>query len=132
MLGIKISHPEKVMWPAEDRAAVTKLDLAHYLEEVGEWMLKHVAGRPCSVIRAPDGIKGEMFFQRHAMKGMSPDDRLVRVSGDREPYIEANSVEALIGLGQIAVARISSMELRRARSRFRGPPHLRPRPRARC
>ena len=102
VLGVKISNLDKQLWPASDRPAVTKLDLAHYLAAVGPWMIQHLKGRPCSVIRGPDGINGETFFQRHAMRGLPKDVDLVRISGDRESYIEVNKVEGLVALGQIA------------------------------
>lgn len=103
VMGQTISNAGKTLWPdANDGRSVTKLELAQYYEAVGLWMIDHVRGRPCSMIRMPDGIEGKQnFFQRHTSAGQSSLITEVEVWGDRKPYLQFDSVEALVAAAQV-------------------------------
>jgi bifunctional non-homologous end joining protein LigD len=107
VMGITISHADKALWPdANDGKPVSKLDLAQYYEAVAEWLMRHIKGRPCSIIRMPDGIDGERFFQRHAARGSSALFTEVTVFGDHKAYLELDRPESLIAAAQIAAVEL--------------------------
>jgi bifunctional non-homologous end joining protein LigD len=102
--GVVITHPDKVLWPATDATtAVTKLDLARYYQAAADHILPHIAGRPLSIVRAPDGIGGKHFFQRHA--GTAPM-RSIEIAGEEKPFVAIETEAELVGLAQAAVLEI--------------------------
>ncbi|HYC68552.1 DNA ligase D [Brevundimonas sp.] len=98
--GVTISNPDKVLWPAADgKPPITKAELVRYYEMAADRLLPHVADRPVSIIRAPEGIGGEKFFQRHAMPGSNPRLKLIDVK-ERKPYVGVTDVGGLVAIGQ--------------------------------
>ena len=60
---VAISNPDKLLFP---QAGHTKLDLAHYYVVVAEGALRGAGGRPNMLVRYPNGIDGEHFYQKRA------------------------------------------------------------------
>ena len=104
VMGVTISSPDKVMWTEADHDGqpITKLEVARYYETVGPWMMQHLKGRPCSIIRYPEGVAGGAFFQRHGMAGQSNLIDLVTFTNDRKPYLQIDRIEGLAAVAQVA------------------------------
>jgi bifunctional non-homologous end joining protein LigD len=100
--SVRISHPERVI---DASTGITKLALANYYLEVARLILPHLVGRPVSLVRAPAGIGGQLFFQKHAAALRIPDlkelDR--SIAPELEPMVEVDSFTALIGAAQANV-----------------------------
>jgi bifunctional non-homologous end joining protein LigD len=94
-----------VYWPKE---GITKSALADYYTEVWPWIAPHVTGRPLALLRCPDGIGGQQFFQRHEWKGMNA--AILRVADPAEPKDEPSlaiaDLDGLIALVQSAAVEI--------------------------
>ena len=103
VMDMPISHPDKALWPdAGDGKPVTKLDLARYYEAIGDWMLPHIKGRPCSHRARAGRHRGRAAFLPAPCHGRaSPTcSTQVNVSGDRKPYLQIDRVEALAAVAQ--------------------------------
>ncbi len=88
---------------------MTKQMLADYYWAVAEWMLPHIADRPVSLVRCPEGSGSPCFFQKHVNhmlpKGIGSVD-IADKNGKVEPYITLNTAEALAGLAQMGVLEV--------------------------
>ena len=102
---VKLTHPDRIYWPEQ---GVTKEGLADYYTDVWPYMSPFVVGRPLALLRSPEGITGQSFFQKHAWKGLNPNIALVNDPKDKddEPLISINDLDGLIGLVQSAVLEI--------------------------
>ncbi len=99
--GVKLSNPERVLFSG---AGLTKLDLARYLLAASERMLPYVRRRPLSLVRCPEGVAKQCFFQKHIKKGMPEALKSVDVmEGDGEiaQYLMIDSTAGLVSVAQI-------------------------------
>ncbi|MDB5797884.1 MAG: ATP-dependent ligase protein [Paucimonas sp.] len=100
--GVRLSHPHRVMF---EGTSITKLDLAHYYEDIAEWIMPHLVQRPLTVVRCPDSSGKECFYQKHA-NGTTPADveRIVVADDDSSAnYMTAGTLPSLIALVQMGV-----------------------------
>jgi bifunctional non-homologous end joining protein LigD len=101
----KLSTPTRVLWPSSEgeNAGITKRELADYLLAVAHWMIEHIYGRPTSLLRAPEGISKETFFQRHPLPGQAGKVSTVVVDRDHEPYLQIDDAQMLVSMAQLSV-----------------------------
>lgn len=100
--SVKVSHGERVI---DETTGASKLDLVRYYESVAQFILPHLKGRPCSLVRGPTGVTGELFFQKHGEKIGIPG--ITELPEDLWPghaaLLEIGSAQALAGAAQMNV-----------------------------
>lgn len=103
---VRLTHPQKIL---DETSKLSKQMLADYYWDIAQWMLPHIADRPVSLVRCPEGAGKPCFFQKHVNsmlpKGIGSVD-IADKNGKVEPYITLNSAEALAGLAQMGVLEI--------------------------
>ena len=97
--AVVVTHPERVIY---SKPRITKLDVVRYYDEVGAAMLQHVAGRPLSLVRCPQGVEGQCFFQKHVGTKLPPGVERVPIREKKgiDDYLAITSVDGLLGLAQ--------------------------------
>ncbi|MQA00079.1 MAG: ATP-dependent DNA ligase [Dehalococcoidia bacterium] len=90
-------NPDKVLFPAD---GITKAGLVDYYRQVAPVMLPHLAGRPLTMHRFPDGIKAGGFYQKNASDHFPSWVRRVRVAKETSDttYVVCDDIETLLYL----------------------------------
>jgi bifunctional non-homologous end joining protein LigD len=105
--GVALTHPDKVL---DEETRLTKLQLAEYYSAVSKLMLPHIADRPLSLVRCPEGSGKPCFFQKHIGRGVPEGVSSVPVKGKNsgavEEYITLDNARGLVGLAQMGVLEI--------------------------
>jgi bifunctional non-homologous end joining protein LigD len=114
-LAGRLTHPDRVYWPD---VGVTKADLAEYYVGVWDWMKPHILGRALSLVRAPEGVGGETFFQKHIASNVKSSPLRRVVPGKDHDVIAVETLEDMVALVQsgaleihVRGSRLGSLEM---------------------
>jgi bifunctional non-homologous end joining protein LigD len=100
---VRITHPDRVI---DAVSGTTKMQLAEYYASVAEWILPQLKDRPVALVRAPDGIAGELFFQKNAERLAIPGITTLDKDLTGQPVMLINNAEALIGAVQMSTVEL--------------------------
>jgi len=100
--GVSISHPDRVI---DAQSGTQKVDLARYYQTVADWILPHLKKRPVALLRCPEGVAGEQFFQKHAERLKIPKIKQLKPGLDpgHARLMEIDTVPALVGAAQMGM-----------------------------
>ena len=93
--GVTLTHPDRALWPG-----ITKRDLVEYWQTVADHALPGLAHRPLAIVRCPEGIDGEHFFQKHGHGAMPPGVR--DGSADKAPFLAIDGLQGLVAMAQMS------------------------------
>jgi bifunctional non-homologous end joining protein LigD len=98
--GVMVSHPERVI---DAQSGLHKIELAQYYESVADWILPHLDHRPVALLRCPEGVEGEQFFQKHSERMAIPNIKQLdpKLDPGHARLMEIDSVKALVGAAQM-------------------------------
>ncbi len=100
---VRLTHPDRIYW---QDVGVTKQGLADYYSEVWPRIAPFIVNRPLALLRCPDGVGGQCFFQKHAWRGQAKEILKAVDPGDDEPIIAIDGLPGLLGLVQGGVLEI--------------------------
>ena len=103
--GVRISHPDRVVYPED---GVTKVGLARYYAAIAEHILPHLRSRPAALLRCPEGLGQECFYQKHPGPWTPASLRRIRIreKNKTDEHLVIEDVAGLVGLVQVGVLEI--------------------------
>ncbi|MGE0039457.1 MAG: DNA ligase D [Xanthobacteraceae bacterium] len=100
---VRFTNPDRIYWPD---AGITKQQLADYYRAAWDWMAPYVVNRPLSLVRCPDGVAGECFFQKHASAGLSEAHLRTVIDTKKRQIIAVEDLDGLLSLVQAGVLEV--------------------------
>ncbi|HEX2940048.1 MAG TPA: DNA ligase D, partial [Rhodopila sp.] len=97
--GVTLTHPDRPVWPG-----ISKRDLARYWQAVADWALPGLAQRPLAILRCPEGVEGEHFFQKHAHGAMPPGVR--EGKAEKAPFLAIDDLQGLVAMAQMSAVEL--------------------------
>ncbi len=103
--SVIITHPDRVI---DQQSGVSKIELARYYEAIAPWLLPQLKARPVALLRAPEGIGAEQFFQKHMARLAIPSVRILDAALDpgHDALMVIESTEALVGAVQVGMVEL--------------------------